>query len=158
MLFRVNALLFTLMYCASGQACLKSSKVAQPTVQIPKPTIISPPVALPTKPQALPVGRLTWNSFEQGGDGGGASQCTEKFHSDKTRVVALQTGIFANKATCGKNVKIFANGRSTTAIVVDQCDVNHGCLPGTVDATKAVWDDLGLNYDLGVVPCEFLIL
>ncbi|GMN64213.1 hypothetical protein TIFTF001_033293 [Ficus carica] len=39
---------------------------------------------------------LTLNSFQQGGDGGGPSECDNKYHSDNTPVVALSTGWFNN--------------------------------------------------------------
>ncbi|XP_056686010.1 kiwellin-1-like [Spinacia oleracea] len=46
----------------------------------------SPPVTSHTK--AI----LTLNSFAKGGDGGGASACDNRYHSDSTPVVALSTG------------------------------------------------------------------
>ena len=36
--------------------------------------------------------KLTINSFEKGGDGGGPSECDNQYHSDDTPVVALSTG------------------------------------------------------------------
>ncbi|KAA8520618.1 hypothetical protein F0562_014874 [Nyssa sinensis] len=40
---------------------------------------------------------LTINSFEEGGDGGGPSECDNKYHSDDTPVVSLSTGWFNKK-------------------------------------------------------------
>ena len=41
--------------------------------------------------------KLTINSFEKGGDGGGPSECDNQYHSDDTLVVALSTGWFNKK-------------------------------------------------------------
>jgi len=108
----------------------------------------SPPVTHHTK--AI----LTLNSFEKGGDGGGPSECDNKFHSDNTPVVALSTGWFNNKKRCHQNITIFENGRRVHALVVDECDSRRGCdaqhdfqLPcpnNVVDASKAVWKALGV--------------
>ncbi|XVF78790.1 hypothetical protein PTKIN_Ptkin14bG0165300 [Pterospermum kingtungense] len=48
----------------------------------------SPPVSSHTK------ATLTLNSFDAGGDGGGASECDNRFHKDDKTVVALSTGWF----------------------------------------------------------------
>ena len=98
---------------------------------------------------------LTLNSFAEGGDGGGPSQCDEQYHSDDTPVVALSTGWFANEARCGKEIVINGNGQTTRAQVVDQCDSTVGCDEehgfqppcgnNMVDASKAVWEALGVD-------------
>ncbi|KAF8412268.1 hypothetical protein HHK36_000229 [Tetracentron sinense] len=97
---------------------------------------------------------LTINSFQKGGDGGGPSECDNQYHSDDTPVVALSTGWFNNESRCLKNIKISANGRSVVAKVVDECDSTMGCdsehdyqppCPNNiVDASKAVWEALGV--------------
>jgi hypothetical protein len=96
---------------------------------------------------------LTLNSFEKGGDGGAVSECDNKFHSDKTPVVALSTGWFNNNKRCLKKITIFGNGRKVNAIVVDECDSTQGCdaehdfqppcSNNNVDASAAVWKALG---------------
>lgn len=111
----------------------------------------SPPVNGQTPAQ------LTLNSFEPGGDGGGAPSCRGEFVSDNTSVVALSTGWFDNKNRCNRNIIISGNGRSTTAMVVDECDSTMGCDAehdyqppcgsNTVDASKAVWIALGVPMD-----------
>ncbi|KMT20501.1 hypothetical protein BVRB_1g004870 [Beta vulgaris subsp. vulgaris] len=119
----------------------------------------SPPVTKRTQ------ATLTLNSFEEGGDGGGASACDEKFHSDNTPVVALSTGWYNGRSRCGKEIVITGNGKTTRAKVVDECDSMNGCdeehgyqLPcknNIVDASKAVWKALGVsrNSDLyGMMP------
>ncbi|KAL6124220.1 hypothetical protein ACLB2K_076735 [Fragaria x ananassa] len=98
---------------------------------------------------------LTLNSFEKGGDGGGASECDNKFHSDNTSVVALSTGWFNNRKRCLHYITIYGNGRSVKAKVVDECDSTRGCdaehdfqppCPhNVVDASKAVWKALGVK-------------
>ncbi|PRQ58006.1 putative rlpA-like protein, double-psi beta-barrel [Rosa chinensis] len=64
---------------------------------------------------------LTLNSFQKGGDGGGASECDGRYHSDSTPVVALSTGWFNNSKRCLYYITIHANGRSVKAKVVDEC-------------------------------------
>ncbi|MFQ6669812.1 hypothetical protein Gotur_034914, partial [Gossypium turneri] len=54
----------------------------------------SPPVSSHTK------AKLTINSFEPGGDGGGRSECDNHYHSDDDPVVALSTGWFNHKKRC----------------------------------------------------------
>ncbi|KAK4411380.1 Kiwellin-1 [Sesamum angolense] len=79
---------------------------------------------------------LTLNSFEKGGDGGGPSD---------------------GGSRCLNNITVSANGRSVTAMVVDECDSTMGCdedhdyqppCPNNiVDASKAVWKALGVPED-----------
>ncbi|KAK7349527.1 hypothetical protein VNO77_06963 [Canavalia gladiata] len=108
----------------------------------------SPPVSHHTK--AI----LTLNSFEKGKDGGGPSECDNKFHSDNIPIVALSTGWFNGRKRCHHNITIFGNGKRVNAIVVDECDSTIGCdsdhdfqppCPNNaVDASKAVWKALGV--------------
>ncbi|PHU09624.1 putative ripening-related protein 1 [Capsicum chinense] len=118
----------------------------------------SPPVTGNTK--AI----LTLNSFQKGGDGGGPSECDNQFHSDNTPVVALSTGWYSGGDRCLNYITISANGRSVKAKVVDECDSTMGCdeehdyqppCPNNiVDASKAVWEALGIpegdwgDYDI----------
>ncbi|KAI3441801.1 Protein kinase domain-containing protein [Psidium guajava] len=86
----------------------------------------SPPVSGHTS------AHLTLNSFEKGGDGGGPSECLKK-------------------------ITIYGNGRSTQATVVDECDSTMGCDDehdyqppcdnDIVDASRAVWEALGVPKD-----------
>ncbi|XP_077242893.1 kiwellin-1-like [Tasmannia lanceolata] len=106
----------------------------------------SPPVSAHTKAV------LTINSFEKGGDGGGPSECDNRYHSDDTPVVALSTGWFNKRKRCFDNITISGNGRSVVAMVVDECDSTMGCdadhdyqppCPNNiVDASRAVWEAL----------------
>ncbi|KAG2725181.1 hypothetical protein I3760_01G054600 [Carya illinoinensis] len=108
----------------------------------------SPPVSSHTK------AKLTINSFQKGGDGGGPSECDNKYHPDDTPVVALSTGWFNNKQRCLNSITIYGNGRSVKAKVVDECDSTTGCdadhdyqppCPNNiVDASKAIWKALGV--------------
>ncbi|KAL6290263.1 hypothetical protein ACE6H2_007773 [Prunus campanulata] len=84
----------------------------------------SPPLSGSTKAY------LTLNSFEAGGDGGGPSECDNKYHNDNTPVVALSTGWYSNGGRCHNNITISANGRSVVAMVVDECDSTEGCGDG----------------------------
>ncbi|KAK7391617.1 hypothetical protein VNO78_20034 [Psophocarpus tetragonolobus] len=99
---------------------------------------------------------LTLNNFGRGGDGGGPSECDGRFHPLPERVVALSTGWFSNGARCGRMIRIkAANGRSSLAKVVDECDSVNACEPcktNVVDASQTVWNDLGLNTRDGQVP------
>ncbi|CAL5200250.1 unnamed protein product [Lathyrus oleraceus] len=115
----------------------------------------SPPVSSST--QAV----LTFNDFSEGGDGGGPSECDNRYHDNSERVVALSTGWYKGGSRCGKMIRITArNGKSTTAKVVDECDSVNGCDAehagqppchnNIVDGSVAVWNALGLNTDVGV--------
>ncbi|CAI0452924.1 unnamed protein product [Linum tenue] len=118
----------------------------------------SPPVTSETR------ATLTVNSFEDGGDGGGPSECDGVYHSDDDKVVALSTGWYRYEggSRCGKMIRITQNGKSVEAMVVDECDSMQGCdqehagLPpcknNIVDGSPAVWDALGLAQDEGEVP------
>lgn len=117
----------------------------------------SPPVTGSTR------ATLTLNSFAENGDGGGASSCTGTFFDDDVKVVALSTGWFNKGRRCQNNIVIRAsNGRSVTAMVVDECDSLHGCdkdhnfeppcASNIVDGSPAVWKALGLNTNDGEVP------
>uniref|UniRef100_M1AEA9 KiTH-2 n=1 Tax=Solanum tuberosum TaxID=4113 RepID=M1AEA9_SOLTU len=99
-------------------------------------------------------GMLTLNDFSEGGDGGGPSECDEKYHDNNDRVVALTTRWYDNGSRCGKMIRIRAdkNGKSVTAKVVDECDIKDGCKNNVVDGSIAVWRALGLNTDEGRVP------
>ena len=98
---------------------------------------------------------LTVNSFEEGGDGGYGGACYGKFYSDSQSVVALSTGWYNGGSRCGKMITISANGRSTRAMVVDECDSVHGCddehagqppcRNNIVDGSAAVWAALGIK-------------
>ncbi|CAM8984464.1 unnamed protein product [Rhodiola kirilowii] len=109
----------------------------------------SPPVSASTK------ATLTINSFQAGGEGGGPSECDNKYHDDNTPVVALSTGWFNQMKRCGKFIKINAKGKSVRAKVVDECDSTEGCdsvhayqppcQNNIVDASKAVWKSLGVS-------------
>ncbi|KAE8712268.1 Ripening-related protein grip22 [Hibiscus syriacus] len=116
----------------------------------------SPPVTSSTK------AKLTNNDFSEGGDGGGPSECDERYHSNSELIVALSTGWYNGGSRCGKMIRIRAsNGRSVTAKVVDECDSRNGCdkehayqppcKNNIVDGSDAVWRALGLNKDLGIV-------
>ncbi|XP_024517101.1 putative ripening-related protein 1 [Selaginella moellendorffii] len=131
----------------------KSSKGCKDCCQVGKsyPQFkCSPPVTKFTK--AI----LTVNDFQPGGDGGGASECDSKFHSNNDLVVALSTGWFAKGKRCGRFVIIHApSGKSVRARVVDECDslrgcdAEHGfyppCQPNLVDASPSVWRALGVS-------------
>ncbi|KAK7836239.1 kiwellin-1-like [Quercus suber] len=111
----------------------------------------SPPVSSSTP------AKLTFNSFEEEGDGGDASACDNEYHDDSTPVVALSTGWFNNKQRCLKNINIYYNGNSVLAQVVDACNSTFGCdsvhdyqppcRNNIVDASKAVWEALEAPSD-----------
>lgn len=96
------------------------------------------------------------NSFEKNGDGGGPSECDNKYHSDDLPVVALSTGWFGKRKRCHNYIKIHGNGKSVKAMVVDECDSTKGCdkphdyqppcRNNIVDASKAVWEALGVPH------------
>ena len=99
--------------------------------------------------------KLTVNSFEAGGDGGGPSECDGRYHSNKRQVVALSTGWYSGGSRCGRQIRINGNGRSTLATVVDECDSENGCdsehahqtpsANNIVDGSPAVWAALNVS-------------
>jgi hypothetical protein len=100
------------------------------------------------------LGIMTVNGFQKGEDGGGPVECDGKYHSDKDLIVALSTRWYAGGRRCHKPIRITSrqNGRTVEAIVVDECDSNHGCKDNIVDTSEAVWKALGLDSNIGVVP------
>ncbi|KAJ4812069.1 Ripening-related protein 3 [Rhynchospora pubera] len=117
----------------------------------------SPPVT--TNTQAT----MTLNSFAKDRDGGYPSKCDGKYHADTEMVVALSTGWYNNGSRCNRNIRIHGNGKSVLAKVVDECDSLHGCDDehafqppchnNIVDASQAVWDQLGYKGDeVGEAP------
>ena len=97
---------------------------------------------------------MTVNSFEKGGSGGGPSECDGHYHSNKDLITALSTGWYAGGSRCFKPIRITSTqtGRTVVARVVDECDSHHGCKNNIVDTSQAVWDALGLDSNIGVVP------
>jgi hypothetical protein len=88
-------------------------------------------------------GRLTWYEFK--GVGG---MCEGIAYPDEAMVCAMHTDI----RECGRTIRItIPSGRSVNCRVVDECDKNHGCLPGTIDGTRGVWGALGVDLGVGVV-------
>ncbi|RZC43560.1 hypothetical protein C5167_036507 [Papaver somniferum] len=99
---------------------------------------------------------LTLNGFGPREDGGSESKCDNRFHNNNTPIVALSTGWFGyrNQKRCMHNIAITGNGKTVTAMVVDECDSTRGCDKehayqppchnNIVDASKAVWTALGV--------------
>ncbi|KAJ0483866.1 putative RlpA-like domain superfamily, kiwellin [Helianthus annuus] len=97
---------------------------------------------------------MTINNFEEGGDGGGPSECDNKYHSNETPVVALSTGWYNKGKRCFKLINIHYKSKSVKAKVVDECDTTQGCddehgyqppcRNNIVDGSKAVWEALGV--------------
>ncbi|KZV57433.1 ripening-related protein 1-like [Dorcoceras hygrometricum] len=55
-------------------------------------------------------------------------QCNQENDSDCCKqVVALSTGWYSGRSRCLNNIKISANGRTVTAMVVNECDSTMGC-------------------------------
>ncbi|TVU30258.1 hypothetical protein EJB05_21868, partial [Eragrostis curvula] len=94
---------------------------------------------------------MTVNGFQRGEEGG-PSECDGQYHSDQDLLVALSTRWYANGQRCHKKIRITSNGRSVEATVIDECDSHRGCKDNIVDASKAVWEALGLNTNTGEVP------
>jgi hypothetical protein len=98
---------------------------------------------------------MTVNGFEKGQERGGPAACDDgHFHSDREMIAALSTGWFAGGRRCHRPIRITSvrTGRSVVARVVDECDIRQGCRSNVVDTSKAIWDALGLDTDVGVVP------
>ncbi|UJR18714.1 hypothetical protein I4U23_005621 [Adineta vaga] len=90
-------------------------------------------------------------NFEQGG----AGACFGLFYSDFHQVVALSTGWYNKGSRCGKMITIHGNGKTTKAMVVDECDSVHGCdkmyagqppcRNNIVDGSPPVWAALKIS-------------
>jgi hypothetical protein len=130
------------------------SKKEEPKKEEPKkeePKKDEPKKEDPPAPQPSPPvsggggrrGRLTWYEFK--GVGG---MCEGRAYPDDAIVCAMHTDI----RECGRTIRItIPSGRSVDCRVVDECDKNHGCLPGTIDGTRGVWAALGVDLGVGVV-------
>ncbi|KAF8039918.1 hypothetical protein BT93_B2208 [Corymbia citriodora subsp. variegata] len=104
---------------------------------------------------------LTNNDFSEGGDGGGPSECDDRYHKNSELIVALSTGWYAGRSRCGKGIRITSTKtkRSVIAKVVDECDSMNGCdrdhayqppcKNNIVDGSNAVWQALGLDIEVG---------
>ncbi|XP_030547707.1 kiwellin-like [Rhodamnia argentea] len=115
----------------------------------------SPPVTSSTR------ATLTNNDFSKGGDGGGPSECDDRYHENSELIVALSTGWYAGGSRCGNKISITSTktGRSVMAKVVDECDSRNGCddehdyqppcRNDIVDGSDAVWHALGLDINVG---------
>ncbi|KAL6643255.1 hypothetical protein ACP70R_021436 [Stipagrostis hirtigluma subsp. patula] len=97
---------------------------------------------------------MTVNGFEPGESGGGPSECDGQYHSDGDLIAALSTPWYAHGRRCHKKIRITSreNGRSVEARVVDECDTGGGCKSNIVDTSRAVWEALGLDTNVGEVP------
>lgn len=90
--------------------------------------------------------KLTLNDFQKGGSGGGPSECSGKYYDNSIPVVALSSRWYSKGRRCFENINIYAkNGRSTQAMVVDECDTSRACKNNIVDASEAVWKALGVS-------------
>ncbi|XP_076910262.1 putative ripening-related protein 1 [Bidens hawaiensis] len=85
---------------------------------------------------------MTLNSFEKGGDGGGPSECDGKYHSNNNLLVALSTRWYNHGQRCFDYINIYYKDASAQAMVVDECS---GCGDDIVDASRAVWEVLGVS-------------
>ncbi|XP_016441617.1 putative ripening-related protein 2 [Nicotiana tabacum] len=87
---------------------------------------------------------LTINDFRKGGGGGDPSECSGKYYDNSIPIVALSTGWYSKGKRCFEKITIYANGKSTKAVVVDECNTSKGCRNNIVDASEAVWKALGV--------------
>ncbi|PHT58708.1 putative ripening-related protein 2 [Capsicum baccatum] len=98
------------------------------------------------KPNGRMKAKLTLNDFQKGGSGGGPSECSGKYYDNSIPVVALSSRWYSKGRRCFENINIYAkNGRSTQAMVVDECDTSRACKNNIVDASEAVWKALGVS-------------
>lgn len=104
---------------------------------------------------------MTLNGFDVGEEGGGASSCDGIYHKNTEKIAALSTGWFNGGSNCGKMIKISKNGKTSFAKIVDECDSRQGCDPehgylppcgnNIVDTSQAIWDELGLDSQVGEI-------
>lgn len=128
----------------------------QPTsVYTPPPPPPSPthkPVA-EAAPSAAPKPKVTapksGGSGEHSGEityydvGMGSCGIDDSGKDESEGIVAISVGLMGSVSNgnpmCGQSITIYANGRSTTAVVKDKC---MGCAPEDIDVSKKVFMDL----------------
>jgi hypothetical protein len=108
---------------------------------------------------------MSWNDFAEGGSGGWPSYCDGIYHSNTENVIALSTGWFDNLSNCGREIEITIDGKTARGIVVDECDSRLGCDPehaflppcknNIIDTSRAIWDELGLDTNVGLFDVEW---
>ncbi|KAI8909544.1 hypothetical protein EDD86DRAFT_246916 [Gorgonomyces haynaldii] len=123
----------------------------QPTEQTSEKPTTEQTTEKPVETESQPS-RNTNESGSGSGSSGGAS-CTGKFYSDYDYVVALESSLFSG--SCGRTVTIYANGRSVSATVVDECASGDGCLYNSIDATVGIWEALGIDTGRGIVDVTY---
>ncbi|XP_024515302.1 probable receptor-like protein kinase At5g20050 [Selaginella moellendorffii] len=93
------------------------------------------------------------------------SRCEEKKYQPSDLVASMATGWYNYQrpgGACGRNVTITAlNGRTVTAMVVDECTAMAGCTaatsfyppcsPKSLGATQGVWEALGYKISEGII-------
>ncbi|XP_076903089.1 putative ripening-related protein 2 [Bidens hawaiensis] len=79
---------------------------------------------------------MTLNSFEKG-----PSECDGKYHSNNNLLVALSSSWYNHGQRCFDYINIYYKDASAQAMVVDKCS---GCGDHIVDASRAVWEALGV--------------
>ncbi|KAL6904950.1 expansin module family protein [Trichoderma evansii] len=156
-----------------------SAKVSVQAVPAPAPSSSSvappppPPVETPTpspSPSPSPSQPAAGGSGSSGSSGAGSfsgdityytvglGSCGIDNTGDDTteNLVAInweQMGTESNNnPMCGKTITIHANGKTTTAKVVDKC---MGCASGSIDVSEAVFTTLFGGLGVGRAPCTW---
>ena len=83
----------------------------------------------------------------------GGAKCNGVVYNSGSYVAALSSGILSGR--CGATINIQYNGRTVQATVVDECNESHGCRPGNIDSTAAVWGALGADMSAGVLGVTY---
>ncbi|OMO91569.1 Barwin-related endoglucanase [Corchorus olitorius] len=137
------------------QDCKPSGFITCRDQQIYPTYTCSPPVSMNSTTRA----QLKYKDFR---DGRALSACDGKYHGNSESVVTVSTGWFEGGSRCNKRIQITAsNGRSTTAVVVGECDSGRGCdkehaykppcMNNVVQGSDAVWKALRLDKKIGSV-------
>ncbi|KAK5992350.1 Allergen Asp f 7-like protein [Cladobotryum mycophilum] len=133
-----------------------------PPPPAPKPTIMQapPPLLLLSLRQLRPIGG--GGSGQYSGDityytiGMGACGHDDSGQDNSENVVALPHDLMGTQSNgnpmCGKTITIYANGKSTTALVVDKC---MGCKGGDIDVSEKVFKELFGSLDGGRLGCTW---
>lgn len=117
----------------------------------PSTTEAAPKPSAPSAPSTGTHGEVTF--YDIGLGACGEDHANQDF---SINVVALSADLIGplsnNNPYCGKTITVKANGKTTTALVVDKC---MGCASTAIDLSKAAFLELWGDLDVGRGDCEW---
>lgn len=140
--------------CRASSDCYTTPQPKQSQQQTP-----SAAVHVPAKPAAQTYSNTQSAALTYYDPSTGGGACTGHVYSKYDMIVAVSSSVLHSQNLCGKQITLIApNGNSAKVTVVDECDENGGCVPGTIDGTQSgVWGALGLSTGLGRVGITWTV-